>query len=528
MPLTSARKLRAYHDELLFIAAYPDDREIAALVDAELQRAASIAVSLMARNRGASVLHGSGLAGTRIEASFSIDSIRWLVHRFPLSVEIAWEEGSAGQRLDDLLAVCISRVEVDGLVGGAHYTQDWLRLARGEAYPTDLSFLLHQLDGLHCSADALDLIFDGLSLRIHWMLADPSISRSFLRFPPRRTFYQKGALRRGFSLVNIVRRGLPEPPRLASRGVDELLGIARASLLVRHRETDPVTYANPREITLFSLERGVDVALFGMQPLRRLPIESFFGYVLARNRVPVAYGGAWIFFDQAEIGINTFEEYRGGESAFLFAQVIRVYHQHFGVRRFIVDPYQIGADNPEAIRSGAYWFYDRLGFRSVEPVLRELADRERQRLAAGRGARTPAATLRRLARSDLALDLAPGRSADVPDLHSIGLAVTQALARRFRGDHDRAERWARRRIARLLGTNRIERWSDVERRGFDMLSVLIALLPRLEEWSPAEKRALRAMMRAKHGPRERDYVLRLRRHRKLCEALSEFAGTPVG
>ena len=55
-------------------------------------------------------------------------------------------------------------------------------------------------------------------------------------------------------------------------------------------ETDPITYANPREVTLVRLERGIDIALFGSVPERRLPIESFFGFVIAKNRVPIGYG----------------------------------------------------------------------------------------------------------------------------------------------------------------------------------------------------------------------------------------------
>ena len=38
-----------------------------------------------------------------------------------------------------------------------------------------------------------------------------------------------------------------------------------------------------------ALGRGLDVALFGLLPDRRLPLESFFGYIAARNRVPLAY-----------------------------------------------------------------------------------------------------------------------------------------------------------------------------------------------------------------------------------------------
>ncbi|NJM51440.1 MAG: hypothetical protein HC843_11690, partial [Sphingomonadales bacterium] len=63
--------------------------------------------------------------------------------------------------------------------------------------------------------------------------------------------------------------------------------------------------------------------------------------------IPVAYGGGWVFGDRCEIGINVFDDFRGGESALLFGQILRVYRHHYRVRRFLVDPFQFGAGNRE-------------------------------------------------------------------------------------------------------------------------------------------------------------------------------------
>jgi hypothetical protein len=291
-----------------------------------------------------------------------------------------------------------------------------------------------------------------------------------------------------------------------------MIDIGRIFLATRRRETDPLTYANPAEVTLVRLERGIDVALYGMQPTRRLPVESFFGYVAARNRVPMAYGGGWVFLDRAEIGINVLDPFRGGESAYLFAQVLRVYHQHYGARQFRVDPYQFGQRNAEAIRSGAYWFYDRLGFRSSDAGVAELAEQERSRIARDRRYRSPFPALRRLASAPLVLDLG-GDTEAAPDLVQVSLGVTAFVAERFDGDQERADRWALRRLGRAAPRR---------------LRLLAAIVDELQRMSPAQRPALLAVIAAKSGPRERDYVRRMQEHGGLRAGLQRLGATVHG
>jgi hypothetical protein len=68
-----------------------------------------------------------------------------------------------------------------------------------------------------------------------------------------------------------------------------------------------------------------------------------------------------------------------------------------GVTLFTVDPYQLGLHNEEAIESGAFWFYRKLGFRPVDADVAKLLATEEKRLRSNPDYRTPARTLRRLA-----------------------------------------------------------------------------------------------------------------------------------
>jgi hypothetical protein len=505
-PPDRPRDVTACRDALLFIMAYPDDAAVRRAADAAL---AAIDEIVAGDDRLAGRLADSGIPGTVVEAPFSVDLARWLLRRFPGDVEIAFDEGSAGPGLDELLFACTPTAQRDGLLADGLTTEGWLRMAAGEQ-GEELAWLLDALDALGAPPELVDRAFESSEVKLRWRVAETPGG-----FARRRLFAQSGGIERFDDLEGLLRRPLPDTRPLPQREARSLIETARVTLASLQRETDPVTYANPREVTRFELERGVEVVLYGMLPGRRLPIESFFGYLAARNGVPIAYGGGWVFLDRCEIGINIFEQFRGGESAFIFGQILRVYHRHYDTRRFTVDPFQFGADNRDAILSGAFWFYYRFGFRPVDAKLAALAEEEWARIRADREYRTPPRTLQRFASGKLALELDPDTPA-VPDVVSIGLAVTWATGERFGSDAAAAERWATNRVTRALGRPAAER--DALRR----LAPVAALIDDLGRWSAADRRALAALMRAKDGPRERDYVRKMQAHRRFRDALVEI------
>ena len=80
------------------------------------------------------------------------------------------------------------------------------------------------------------------------------------------------------------------------------------------------------------------------------------------------------------MGFNLYYTFREGESAWLYARLLRLFRQVLGVTCFSVDPYQIGHENEEAIDSGAFWFYRKLGFRPAAPEVAGLIAREESRM----------------------------------------------------------------------------------------------------------------------------------------------------
>ena len=63
-----------------------------------------------------------------------------------------------------------------------------------------------------------------------------------------------------------------------------------------------------------------------------------------------------------------------------------------------------------------------------------------------------------------------------------------------------------------------------EREAWERWSPLVRILPGVESWSARERRALAAVIRAKGGAHESDFVGRFDRHDKLRRALLELAG----
>jgi hypothetical protein len=539
-----ARHLRSLHESLLFIAAFPDNSRIHRLAESALARLGRrlMANDTPAERRLRAALANSGIAGTVIRYEFSLDALRWLAQRFGRDVAFTWRNDALSDEFEDALAVLAFPVEYDGLLDPRLSVGEWSRLSAAKRH--EVAWVVSLFDRLRetsrcADPHLLDHYFDSLGLTVRWRLRDRLASRTACRFPARPMFFQAGAAAAPAAapaLDRIITAPLPRGgrPRLRAAQQEHLVDIARATLAARCRETDPVTHANARDVVLLRLERGIDVLMLGLQPSRRLPIEAYVGYVAARNRIPIAYGGAWIAFDACTIGINLFETFRGGESAVMFAHILRAYRALFDLRRFRVDPYQFGEDNEEAIRSGAFWFYWRMGFRPVQRDLRDLAEREAARIRAQRGYRTGAATLRRLATGQLEMDLSGHRpasrtSATQPavNLGGASLAVTRWIARGFQGDRGMAAAEAVRRVARALGRSADDahraRWPRTQQHSFESLAMLFGLIDDLPRWPAGARAALLKIMRLKGGPSEMAYARALRRHQRLQTALARIA-----
>src|ERR1700756_1386679 len=78
---------------------------------------------------------------------------------------------------------------------------------------------------------------------------------------------------------------------------------------------------------------------------KRLPLRAYLAGFTVKNGVPINYVECISLFDWTEIGFNTFPAYRDGETAWIYAQTLRLLRQLHGVNAISVYPYQIGGGN---------------------------------------------------------------------------------------------------------------------------------------------------------------------------------------
>ena len=238
------------------------------------------------------------------------------------------------------------------------------------------------------------------------------------------------------------------------------------------------------------------------------------GYLILSNGVPIGYGGSSVLFKQVNTGVNIFDEFRGSEAAFLWTQVMRVYHALVGCTRFIANPYQFGGDNSEALKSGAFWFYYRLGYRPVLPAIRKLALREDARIRRNRKYRSDIKTLRRLASCDMHLTLPGARASELFDerwIETSSMLATEVLG--AAGGKTRRESAAAvaRKLARDLGSRSAQCGS------LALAPIVASVQP--ATWSTADKRQTRELLLAKDGEHEAPYARLLAGHDKLLISL---------
>lgn len=520
LPATRWRALLALHDALLSVRAFPEAHDTWALAGRALARVEAAVRRLPPRERARGA--DSGVAGTVTRHAFEHGIARWLVRRHAREVDIDWAALDDTAPVDALVRPELVRAEEDAFDGGLLSTREWLALARaGATGESALAWLLHAASATPGAAPVVARLYDSAPLPLTWHLARSGGATTRNALPVARPVVRSGFRRPDADPPRAVAEPLPGIRLLGGRAAQRVIDVARAALAARCREVFAITHANPAEVWWAPLGAGAHLALIGALPADRLSLESNYGYLLTSNGVPVGYGGVTPLHHQANTGINIFEPFRGTEAAFLWTAMLRAFATLFGVSRFVVNAIQFGEDNEEAIASGAYWFYWRLGFRPDDAARRRVAQREARRLARLGAAPTPPARLRHLATGDLVLTL-PGRDEapafDERWLTTASRLVTTALAGLDPHAHHRAARDVARRVACALEA-RPSRWPAAEQAAFRRLAPVVALLAP-GRWPRADRAALVTLMRAKGRPQERDFVRLAQAHPRFFAALA--------
>ena len=436
----------------------------------------------------------SGISGTRICGVFTRDVARPLVRRYGEQVSIAWHAWDAPHRLGLILPESLPLAGDDTAVEAHVPYREWLEAAGG------LTWLAQRAER-----------WDELEIPLQWDLEDSAATRTHMRLPAQELFYHREPLipRRAVSLDSIP--GEPPLPvrKLSAREGRRRIDLAWETSVTRYRELHGFTYGDERHVYEIDAGRGVLFYLWGVPPGHRLPLRAYHAATIWKNGVPMGYIEALSLFERLEAGFNLYYTFREGETAWLYSRLLKVFHDMLGARCIWLDPYQIGHENEEAIASGAFWFYRKLGFRSVDAAVRRLTSREEKRAAVEPAYRTTPQTLRRLARKPMVYEFAGGTRGDWDSFETrrIGLSVVRILETRFGGDLGKMARSGLR-AAGLSEETATTHWA-----------ALLAAIPGIGRWTSNEKGALAALLAAKTGSEEVDHLRQTQRHARLRSEL---------
>ena len=360
---------------------------------------------------------------------------------------------------------------------------------------------------------------------VRWHLENSRVSRTRNWRSVRQVFYHPEPLisRRDVSLERELARRPPKLVRLSQAQGESVMDLIREVMLVRYRELYGTSLGDPRAVVRADLGRGVSIYVWNLPADCRLPIRAYVAGLTLKNGVPVNYIEAIGLFEWMEVGFNTFYTFRGGEVAWIFAQVLRCLCALMGATCISMYPYQLGHNNEEAIESGAFWFYRKLGFRPGRVDLMRLVEREESRIARDPKYRTSAKTLRRLAEGHIFYEL-PGSETGAWDRFStrnIGLQVNRRMGTHFGGDVSRFRRTSCERLARILKTQ-VPAAGDPSRKAFENFAVIMSLVSESRTWSAREKRALMEIIQTRSSRDEMRYLHLTQGHDRLRAAFLQL------
>ena len=520
--LGSSRAVQRLHEALCFLRAYPDDEAVLAEVERQLaafDRRADL-------KRRAIELQDSGIAGTETYYLFFAEMASWLVRRFPERVTVAWDDFEEDERLERFLQLLLPFAEGSAMEDWSFPVRTWCAELKGPG-ETDAAFLVRRFDALPVDPFLREWIYQEMQLPLCLAPGPETPARGRAKLEQAAIHFQAGALDRERPDIALAVREEPAEVReLAPSEGARVIDLAREAMLTRNRDLDVFSYGDPSDVRLIDWGDGLQFAAIGAIPERRLLLEAVYGFLTLKNGVPIGYVLNSALYGSAEIAYNVFETFRGAEAGLVYGRVLATVRHLFGVDSFTIYPYQLGGQgNEEGLKSGAWWFYEKLGFRPKDEDVLERRKRELARLKARPSARTPLSTLRALAEANVYWYM--GRPRDdvigVLPLSDVGFAVARRMASRFGADRERGERECMAEAASLLGLHSLDGWNRGELVWWQRWAPLVLCLPGIAGWTGADKLALIEVIRAKGGARESDFVRRFDAHGELRKALRKLA-----
>ncbi|MFH1314742.1 MAG: hypothetical protein ABIJ00_16175 [Candidatus Eisenbacteria bacterium] len=515
--LSSAEEVSRLHEILCLLRAYPDSREVLTQVELMLKSFAN-RKDLRTHRKA---LESSGIAGTAIHFAFYWFTACWLARRWPDRISIDWATFDKKNELLEILPLLVPYSETPALDELSLSPREWIERLKGPG-ETDACFLIRRFKALAANSFGRELSYERLDIPIRLKPGPDTPSRTLARYPGSPVVFQTKPLSKiRATFRDEIRRAPVRVREVPVREGRRLIDLARGAMITRSRDLDAFEHASEKDVRLVSCDRGLQFACIGVVPERRLMFESVYGFLTLKNGVPIGYVLAGSLYHSTESAFNMFETVRGAESGMIYSRVLAMMGRLFGSDSFVVPPYQLGHNNPEALESGAWWFYYKLGFRPRDPDVRRILRGELKKIREDPRHRTNVTTLNNLAAENMFLDLGHPRRHTVAEMSpgDIGSKITRTLADRFGADREKGVRTCSQDAARSLGLRSFGSFSAGEKIAWERWSPLVVLVDGIKHWSKTDKRALIEVIRAKGGQRESRFVELFNKHRRLQNAI---------
>jgi hypothetical protein len=115
--------------------------------------------------------------------------------------------------------------------------------------------------------------------------------------------------------------------QLSKPAARKMLDLILDTSAMRYRELYGFTHPDAQRVFRASAGRGVEIVFFGVPPEWRLPLRAYHAGMFFKNGVPAGYVEVLSLFERAEVGFNLYYTFREGESAWLYARLLRLFRQ---------------------------------------------------------------------------------------------------------------------------------------------------------------------------------------------------------
>lgn len=509
--IKSKKAAQSLYAALLFLQAYPNNKSI-------YKKAGELLLTLnkyIAENENLQYqLYNSGITGTTICAAFGFEITKWLqkINRNAVKFN-SFESGDA--QIQAFISVLMNKAESEIFQDGNAEWKGWLKKMRKPGEDV-LDQLIDIFESSNTKPEVKDEIWNAIGINVEINIT------SHCCLPERliKTFYHRSLIRNEFKKEPLLK---PVPVALSDAEAEQIIDCSRMILVRYLREIDPISFTAAKLVSYYHLPRGISIALMGMVTDRRSPIDSYMGYTVFKNGLPVAYAGSWILFNSGRIGLNVFPDYRGGETKYIFNQVLQLHAQVYNLKRFTADPYQIGKQNSDGINSGSFWVYYHAGFRPIEKMQKQLAEIEATKIQADKKYRSSQAVLKKLAQSRLEMILQ--KNAVSFDATDMSRAYAGIILIKYNGNRLHAEKDAAKKIAAIL---QIKDCQD-DTMNFVLKSWAVFLLCKQKEFvqNLYLKKALKTLFTLKATGNEEAYIIALQKtgilQKLIDELVNEYA-----